>query len=145
MQMQTSELRQGRRRMYCDIEFSIIDGFTKIPDIDVLGVLGLYVGLKRYIDRRESMESNEVMPWSVKTFLKTFGIGQARFYKLANVLWQVGLMDVEKEITPEGWRNVYIIHDYPPYDGPLRTYRKGTFKGNAPLPTSNGGVYPIRI
>jgi len=41
------------------------------------------------------------MDWSIKYFCKKFSMGQQRFYRLAEQLWQLSLLGVEK-VTTEG-------------------------------------------
>ena len=127
-----SEIVRGRSRGgYLVVDNTIIDGLLEQGSIDLAG---FYSALKRFIDRRESSDKKAVMPWTVDMFCKKFGIGKRRFYVLATQLWQLGLLDVEKEIgdldpqgSVKGWRNRYIVHDYPDYEGPLRVVREGSF------------------
>lgn len=127
-----SEIVRGRTKGYMTIENFIEDGLLEIGSIDLAGFYG---ALKRFIDRRNDETGKAVMPWTIDMFCRKFKIGKQRFYKLSEKLWQVGLLDVEKEfglINPEknitGWRNLYVVHDYPDYEGPLRKIRSGSYK-----------------
>jgi len=70
------------------------------------------------------------MPFTVEYFCKKFKIGKSRFYRLAEMLWQVGMLDIDKDRSGNGWRNIYVVHDWPGYDGPLKKIREGSFKYN---------------
>ncbi|OPY62252.1 MAG: Replication initiation and membrane attachment [Pelotomaculum sp. PtaU1.Bin065] len=127
-----SEIVRGRSKGIMTIENYIEDGLLEIGSIDLAGFYG---ALKRFVDRRESFDSKAAMPWTVDLFCSKFKIGKQRFYRLSELLWQVGLLDVKKESGvidtkkgTMGWRNQYIIHDYPDYDGPLRLVREGSYK-----------------
>lgn len=127
-----SEIVRGRTKGYMTIENFIEDGLLEIGSIDLAGFYG---ALKRFIDRRNDEDGKSAMPWTIDMFCKKFKIGKQRFYKLSELLWQVGLLDVEKEfgvINYEkgitGWRNRYVVHDYPDYEGPLRIVRDGSYK-----------------
>lgn len=125
------QITKGRTRGYFAVENVIIDGLLalKVAGIDAVG---FYCALKRFIDRRieegEAGERQRVMDWSVETFCKKFRIGHDRFYRLMDVLWQVGLVDVEKKIDGSGWQNCYAVHDYLDYEGPVRIIRAGSFR-----------------
>ncbi|NPV73353.1 MAG: DnaD domain protein [Pelotomaculum sp.] len=127
-----SEIVRGRSRGgYLTIDNYIQDGLLEIGSIDLAGFYG---ALKRFVDRRESSDG-KAMPWTVDLFCSKFKIGKQRFYRLAELLWRTGLLDVEKDfglIDPErgimGWRNRYVVHDYPDYEGPLHLARAGSFK-----------------
>lgn len=82
--------KKGRTRGHLIIENEIADDLLEIGGIDLAG---FYAALKRFIDRRKSAENNSTMPFTVDFFCKKFGIGKSRFYRLANLLWQVGLLD----------------------------------------------------
>jgi len=127
-----SEIVHGRTRGYMTIENYIEDGLLEVGSIDLAGFYG---ALKRFVDRRDSGEGKTAMPWTVDLFCNKFKIGKQRFYRLSELLWKVGLLDVEKKygiINPEkgvmGWRNQYVVHDYPEYEGPLRLVRDGSYK-----------------
>jgi len=131
-----SEIVRGRSKGIMTIENYIEDGLLEIGSIDLAGFYG---ALKRFVDRRESFDSKATMPWTVDLFCSKFKIGKQRFYRLSELLWQVGLLDVKKESGvidtkkgTMGWRNQYIIHDYPDYDGPLRLVRNGSYKYKKP-------------
>lgn len=121
-----SIIGQGRSAGgYAVIQNSTLDGLLQHGGVDLAG---FYLALKRFIDRRQGPTSNQTMDWSIKYFCTKFTMGQQRFYRLAEKLWQLGLLDVEKVISPDGWQNKYLVHDYPPYQGPLRLFRQGSFK-----------------
>ncbi len=128
-----SEIVRGRSRGgYLTVENYIEDGLLEIGSIDLAGFYG---ALKRFVDRRECVEGNTAMPWTVELFCSKFKIGKQRFYRLSEMLWQVGLLDVAKDfgvLSSEkgimGWRNRYVVHDFPDYDGPLRLAREGSYK-----------------
>jgi len=105
---------QGRTRGHLTIENDIADGLLEIGGIDLAG---FYAALKRFIDRRESFDNKSTMPFTVEYFCKKFKIGKSRFYRLAEMLWQVGMLDIDKDRSGNGWRNVYIVHDWSGYDG----------------------------
>lgn len=133
----SAEIIHGRERGFTAVENFIADGLLEEYGFDVYGA---YSALKRFVDRRPGAARGQIMDWSVKGFCKKFHIGTDRFYRLINTLWQLGLVDVEKVILKRGWKNRYIVHDYPPYEGELRVIREGYFhkrqeqKGS----TSNG-------
>ncbi|TYO94513.1 hypothetical protein [Desulfallas thermosapovorans] len=118
---------QGRTRGHLTIENDVADGLLEVGGIDLAG---FYAALKRFIDRRESYDNKSTMPFTVEYFCKKFKIGKSRFYRLAEVLWQVGMLDIDKDRSGKGWRNVYIVHDWPGYDGPLKKIRSGSFRYN---------------
>ncbi|GBF35406.1 hypothetical protein DCCM_4533 [Desulfocucumis palustris] len=127
-----SEIVRGRTKGYLTIENHIEDGLLEIGSIDLAGFYG---ALKRFVDRRENEEGKSAMPWTVDYFCNKFKIGKQRFYRLSGILWQIGLLDVEKDIgiiNPKngtrGWRNRYVVHDYADYEGPLRKVREGSYK-----------------
>lgn len=121
-----SIIGQGRSAGgYAVIQNSTLDGLLQHGGVDLAG---FYLALKRFIDRRQAPGSHQTMEWSIKYFCAKFTMGQQRFYRLAEKLWQLGLLDVEKTVSPEGWQNKYLVHDYPPYEGPLRPFRQGSFK-----------------
>lgn len=120
----SAEIIHGRQRGFTAIENVIADGLLEEYGFDVYGA---YSALKRFIDRRPGAAPGQVMDWSVKGFCKKFHIGTDRFYRLINTLWQLGLVDVEKVILKHGWKNRYIVHDYPPYEGELFVIREGYF------------------
>lgn len=123
--MPSTIITQGRSKGYVTIENALIDALFEI-DIEVAG---FYAALKRFIDRRDPKNApGQVMDWSVEAFCKRFKMGKARFYRIMDILWQVGLVDVSKEPLEHGWRNQYVVHDYPPYEGPLRKIREGSFR-----------------
>lgn len=125
-----SDIVKGRTRGgYLTIENYILDGLLEYGSIDLAG---FYSALKRFIDRRVEQPGN-LMKWTVNAFCKKFKIGHDRFYKLADTLWCLGLLDVEKQYTQTqrkntSWSNKYILHDFPPYEGSLRLYRSGSFR-----------------
>lgn len=124
-----SEIVRGRIKGHLVVDNNVIDGLLEIGGIDLAG---FYIALKRFVDRRESVDSNTAMPWTVDYFCQKFKMGKDRFYRLAEMLWGVGLLDVVKEYGSQkgawGWRNRYAIHDDPGYEGPLRIIREGTFR-----------------
>ncbi len=131
-----SLITQGRTKGFFTVENYIQDGLLEVGGIDLAG---FYTALKRFVDRREGAGSNssagDLMNWSVDTFCKKFKMGKNRFYRLAEMLWQLGLLDVSKSVVifnkkngQSGWQNSYVIHDYPPYEGHLKVVRDGSFK-----------------
>jgi hypothetical protein len=123
---------RGRSKGHLVVDNRIIDGLLEIGGIDLAG---FYTALKRFVDRRDSPDSKAAMPWTVDYFCQKFKMGKQRFYRLAEMLWRVGLLDVTKDYGklagregPSGWRNRYAVHDDPGYEGPLREIREGTFK-----------------
>ncbi|MEW5953366.1 MAG: hypothetical protein AB1815_06400 [Bacillota bacterium] len=124
------DIVKGRTRGgYLTIENYILDGLLEYGSIDLAG---FYSALKRFIDRRVEQPGN-LMKWTVNAFCKKFKIGHDRFYKMADMLWCLGLLDVEKQYTQTqrkntSWSNKYILHDFPPYEGSLRQYRSGSFR-----------------
>ena len=127
-----SEIVRGRSKGHLVVDNRIIDGLLEIGGIDLAG---FYTALKRFVDRRDSPDSKAAMPWTVDYFCQKFKMGKQRFYRLAEMLWRVGLLDVTKDYGklagregPSGWRNRYAVHDDPGYEGPLREIREGTFK-----------------
>ncbi|QGP94091.1 hypothetical protein MGLY_35160 (plasmid) [Neomoorella glycerini] len=127
-----SEIVRGRSRGHLVVDNTLMDGLLEIGGIDLAG---FYTALKRFVDRRDSLDSKAAMPWTVDYFCQKFKMGKQRFYRLAEMLWRVGLLDVTKDYGklagregPSGWRNRYAIHDDPGYEGPLREIRGGTFK-----------------
>lgn len=125
-----SDIIKGRTRGgYLTVDNYILDGLLEYGSIDLAG---FYSALKRFIDRRGEQPGN-LMKWTVNVFCKKFKIGHDRFYKLADMLWALGLLDVEKQYTQTrrkntSWSNKYILHDFPPYEGSLRRYRSGSFR-----------------
>jgi hypothetical protein len=104
----------------------VVDGLLELGNVEVVG---FYTALKRFIDRRpEADRAGQVMEWSVTAFCRKMRVGRDKFYRLMDLLWQVGLVDVEKVVDNPGWHNRYIVHDYPAYDGNLRKIREGTFR-----------------
>ncbi|MDO7785821.1 hypothetical protein [Desulforamulus aquiferis] len=124
-----SVITQGRTKGYFTVENYIQDGLLEVGGIDLAG---FYTALKRFIDRREGASPGDIMNWSIDTFCRRFKMGKNRFYRLAEMLWQLGLLDVDKVMSISGWQNSYVIHDCPPYEGKLRIYREGSFKYKKP-------------
>jgi len=121
-----SIIEQGRTGGgYAIIQNIVLDGLLQYGGVDLAG---FYLALKRFIDRRQDPGSKQTMDWSVRLFCIKFNMGQQRFYRLAEKLWQLGLLDVTKACTPEGWQNKYLVHDYAASQGPLVPIRDGTFK-----------------
>jgi len=116
---------QGRTHGHLTIENDIADGLLEVGGIDLAG---FYAALKRFIDRRESPDNKSTMPFTVEYFCQKFKIGKSRFYRLAEMLWQIGMLDIDKDRSGNGWRNIYVVHDYPGYDGPIKKIREGSFK-----------------
>lgn len=139
------EIAKGRTRGYFTVDNAIIDGLLGLGPSGIDAV-GFYCALKRFVDRRTEAESESVMDWSVEGFCKRFRIGRDRFYRLLDILWQVGLVDVQKHIDAGGWQNRYLIHDYVEYEGPIRAVRTGTFRhkkagsGEADTGEAPGGI-----
>ena len=129
-------------RGHLTIENEIADGLLEIGGIDLAG---FYAALKRFIDRRESAENKKTMPFTVNYFCKKFSIGKSRFYRLANLLWQVGLLDIEKDYSRNGWLNTYMVHDFPDYPGSLQVIREGSFKYTKSDKPQEGGYSDMGI
>ncbi|MGB9886690.1 MAG: hypothetical protein ACPLRW_06800 [Moorellales bacterium] len=121
------EIVRGRTRGYLTVPNDLVDGLLALGPGGIDAV-GFYCALKRFVDRRQDGQSETLMDWSVRSFCAKFHIGQERFYRLSELLWRVGLVDIEKEVTDRGWRNRYVIHDCPDYPGPLRQIREGSFR-----------------
>lgn len=61
-------------------------------------------------------------------------------------LWRLGLVGVEKAPHGRGWKNVYLVNEWPPYEGPVRVVREGIFvhrKNQTPNPKAEPGEQGI--
>jgi len=140
----SNEIRRGRRKGYQVTENYVVDGLLTLGSTDLLG---FYIALKSFVDRRDRNSTDSLYPMTVCGFCSQLRLSKDKFYRLANFLWQVGLLDVEKTVkyNPETKRpevkNEYVIHDYPEQEGKLEVLeerKKRSFRScNAKKATIN--------
>jgi hypothetical protein len=112
----------------CPESLSIPDAIIRaMPNSDGMELAGFYTALKS-VSLPLSSGSRVLNIGSITDFCSAFKIGRERFYKLMDALWNMGIVDVEKEKLEHGWRNKYVIHTELPYPGPIRTVRQGSFR-----------------
>ena len=84
------------------IQEDVVDGMLELGGPKLVG---FYLALRRFLDPR-----GPEAPQTVGAFCEKFGLSRRQFYRLAGLLAEIGLMDIEKSAPGKGDR--FVFHCY---------------------------------
>lgn len=102
--------------------------FQAMPNNYGSELAGFYTAIKNMSTPMSSPFLRTLVADSLGNICATLKIGKARFYRLMDTLWILGLVEVKKEKLEHGWRNRYFLYTEVPYEGPVRVVREGSFR-----------------
>lgn len=89
--------------------------------VDELFARGEFDAVAMYVAFTRCAEQGE--PVTVEGFCRRFGVSRDKFYRLADILWRYGLLEVTKTSRPGGgWINCYTVRTR------LQPSRAGSFR-----------------
>ncbi|WP_406242049.1 hypothetical protein ACF3M2_14185 [Tissierella carlieri] len=89
------EIKKGRSNndQYINTKFNLIDAINEYADCETLG---FYIGLKSYINREDNTKDNQIT-YSQKYLSKKLGVStNYKYYKHLKLIFDAGLIDIEK-------------------------------------------------
>lgn len=110
-------------------ELTVEDAISQaLPNSDGQELVNFYTIIKNMSQPMASPFIRTLVANSAGDICAALKIGKARFYRLLDRLWALGLIEVEKEKLEHGWRNRYFLYTKVPYEGPVRVIRQGSFR-----------------
>lgn len=110
-------------------ELTVEDAISQaLPNSDGQELVSFYTIIKNMSQPMASPFIRTLVADSAGDICAALKIGKARFYRLMDRLWALGLLEVEKEKLEHGWRNRYFLYTKVPYEGPVRVIRQGSFR-----------------
>ncbi|TCU65637.1 hypothetical protein EV204_11729 [Tissierella praeacuta] len=101
------EIKRGRsdNDQYINTKFNFIDAINEYADCETLG---FYVGFKSYINREENTKDNQII-YSQKYLAEKLGVStNYKYYKHLKLIFNAGLIDIEKTATIKFFINYNI-------------------------------------
>ncbi|MCK9470672.1 MAG: hypothetical protein M0Q88_02835 [Bacilli bacterium] len=89
-------IKKGRSdEQFILTNFNFLDSLNKYSSSDTLG---FYIAFKSYINRKDNTKDNQVT-YSQKYLQSKFNISTRMYYKHLKLLFNIGLIDIEKTVT----------------------------------------------